>query len=119
MREWKRELEAFGADSIDIAHNMTPRYFRALAQRGWIVKEGQILGWKTGERKNCYEVSLWMPHPQGIHKCGFYSAARFFYREDILAAVEIYAFYDGRDESICLKSVHNAQEYSKNWGFHD
>ncbi len=119
MKDWKRDLEVFGAYSIDIAHHMTPRYFRALTQRGWMVKEGQVLGWKTGEKANCYEVSLWATHPQGTRKCGFYYAVRLYYQENKLAAVEIYAFYDGKDESICLKSFHNAQGYSKNWGFHD
>ena len=119
MREFKRDLEEFGPESIDITHNMTPRYFRAFSKRSWIVKEGLLLGWKQGEIENLFEVSLWMPHPQGTKKCGFYCAMRFLYKEDKLSIVEMYAFYDGKDVSICLKSFHNAKQYAKDWGFHD
>jgi len=119
MRNWKDDLSAFDPDDIDITHNMTPRYFRALNKRRWIINNFQILGWKNGMREQCYEIAVWMSHPQGTKKCGYYVAMRVFYSKNVLDAVEIYAFYDGKDKSVCIKSLYQAIVYSKKWGFHD
>lgn len=119
MRNWKKDLLEFNPEEIDIVHNMTPRYFRALSQRSWIVKNCHVLGWKKGDREHCYEIAVWMSHPQGTKKCGYYSAMRLFYPKSRLGAVEIYAFYDGKDKSVCIKSMHQAIVYAKQWGFYE
>ena len=98
---------------------MTPRYFRALTKRGWIITEGRVAGWKQSEHPGWFEIALWAPHPQGMRKCGYYAALRLIYREEILAVSEMYAFYDGDDKSDCIKSEFAAKEYAKEWGFHE
>ena len=119
MKEWSKEIKRIDPNEIDINHAMTPRYFRAFEQRHWVIKNGFVLGFKKGNSDGYYEIAVWLPHPQGTKKCGIYSALRLFYQKNILVCTEIYAFYDGNDKSICLKSFHTAQEYARKWEFYE
>lgn len=119
MKDWMGDLRGYGSDAIAVEHEMTPRYFRAFAKRGWLVTEGSTVGWQAGEHPGWFEVALWAPHPQGTRKCGYYAALRLIYREEALAVAEMYAFYDGDDKSECIKNRFAAEDYAKGWGFHE
>ena len=119
MQNWLDELKKLPEEYISVQHNpMTARYSRAINKLWLILGRGQVVG-KTNldEKRSTKEIAVWCESPEG-KRCGYYGCFRIFCnKQGVPLTATMYCFYDGTEQSPCLKSRENATTYAKDHGF--
>ena len=120
MLKIESDLRSLLPERVDVRHEpMTDRYFRAIDKRKMILRFGTCLGVReTGSRRS-REIAMWLQHPTGRKRCGYYATFRIFYTtRGTPVSATLFCFYDGTDKSPCLKTHASALAYAEDEGFH-
>lgn len=118
LRDWIEEIQSLPHGQISVEHEPpTERYARAAQKLRYVLREGSVLGTRQeNEEGNLLELALWAPSASG-RDCGFYTGWRIGLHEENAVLAVMFAFYNGKDSSICLKSVHAAKDFAKSNDF--
>ena len=119
MSDWLAKLQQLPLSHVLVQHKpRTPRYDRAGSKLQYVLRESQFLGHRkpTPLSNTPVEIALWAPNPNG-KGAGFYSCFRLFLQDDSPTLAQLFAFYDGTERSISLKSLSAALAYSRSHGF--
>ncbi len=119
-RDWLDEVRRLPADRIFVLHNPpTPRYGRAQAKLGYLLKGSTYLGLRPHESGvDRVEVALWAPNPEGRGH-GYYACLRLFMERGVVSAAMLFCFYDGTEKSPGMRSLMSALEFARLNGFKD
>lgn len=121
MSDWLDELQGLPIGRVVVEHApRTPRYDRASAKLRYLLTHSCYLGARPTEpsSETSVEVALWAPNPTGRGP-GFYSCVRLFHREGRATSALLFAFYDGTERSVGLKSCGAARFYAYQRGFRE
>jgi len=120
MGKIESDLRSLPPERVDVRHEpMTDRYFRAIDKRKMILRLGTFLGIRETRSGRSWEISMWLQHPTGRTRCGYYAVFRIFYSAtNKPVSATMFCFYDGTDKSPCLKTPASALAYAGNEGFH-
>ena len=120
MGRIESDLRNLPAEAISVRHEpMTERYFRAIDKRKMIARFGISLGARETGSGSSWEIAIWLQHPTGGRRCGFYANFRVFYssKGDAVSAT-LFCFYDGTDKSPCFRTHASALAYAESEGSH-
>ena len=119
MSDWFAKLRLLPLTHVIIHHQpRTPRYDRAGSKLRYILRESALLGFRSLDppSESSVEMAVWAPHPSG-KGAGFYTCFRLYLDEGSPTIAQLFAFYDGTERSIALKSLSAALTYSRSNGF--
>lgn len=119
MSDWLALLKQLPLSHVLVQHRpRTPRYDRAGSKLPYLLRESRLLGHRKPmpSSDTPVEIALWAPNPNG-KGAGFYSCFRLFLLDGSPTLAQLFAFYDGTERSISLKSLSAALEFSRSHGF--
>lgn len=129
--DYQEDLKAAYNDlkSVSVIHNpMTPRYRRAERRLTQLCNDSKYVGHKFLESSeevcertyeefvvDIYEVVFFLKSES--EECGEYFVCRMLYEGDEIIEVELFCYYDGDDESICIDFLASAKKYARKKGY--
>lgn len=121
-RDWLAEVRKLPKAMVFVQHNpATPRYGRALAKLGYVLRESIGLGVRRSEgTTGSVEIASWSPNPDGLGY-GYYSCFRLYLdgAQDQVVSAVLFCFYDGTEKSPGFRTLSSAQEYCRLHAFKD